>query len=98
MAGLPQIRIVEKLGRTVGFHLCSLSIIRLRLGKQLVNVLHVVKRTNTPLIPQQVSSTAGRIKYFPRYPPEMKSLLDIDRSARISARPVIPPFQGGGVL
>ena len=35
-------------------------------------------------------------KYSPRYAQEMKQLgLDIDRSARVSGRPGIPPFQGG---
>ena len=34
-------------------------VIKLRLGKLLVNLLQVVKRTNTPLIPQQMASTAG---------------------------------------
>ena len=37
-------------------------------------------------------------KYFPRYTQEIKRLGYIDRSARISGRPAIPPFQGGRVL
>ena len=35
------------------------SVIRLSLGKLLVNLLQVVKRTNTPLIPRQMASSAG---------------------------------------
>ena len=37
-------------------------------------------------------------KYSPRYSQEMKRLGYIDRSARISGRPAIPPFQGGEML
>ena len=36
---------------------CSLHVIRLSLGKLLVNLLQVVKRTNTPLIPKQRASS-----------------------------------------
>ena len=37
-------------------------------------------------------------KYSPWYPQEMKRLGGIDRSAGMSGRPAIPPFQGGRVL
>ena len=37
-------------------------------------------------------------KYSPRYTQEMKPLGCIDKSARISGRPAIPPFQGERVL
>ena len=33
--------------------------IRLSFGRQLVNILQVVERTNTPLIPQHMASSAG---------------------------------------
>ena len=42
------------------------SVIRLSLGKLLVNILQVVKRTNTPLIPEQIPvfSDEGYIGLF----------------------------------
>ena len=37
------------------------AVIRISLGELLVDVLQVVKRTNTPLIPQQIQAFRGRI-------------------------------------
>ena len=39
-------------------------IIRLSLGKLLVNLPQVVKRTNTPLAPQQTGSLAGPLFFW----------------------------------
>ena len=98
------------------------AVIWLSLGKLLVNLLQVVKRTNTPLIPQQMASSAGHGFFgswvqIPRPPyklfrtfrmsnlkntllvyPGNETSWIIDRSAGISGRPAIPPFQGGRVL
>ena len=103
-------------------------VVRLSLGKLLVNLLRVVKRTNTPPIPSQMASSArpwffsGRgfsspthpspynkpfqtfpdrchvelEKYSPRHTHRKWNRLDFNTSARISGRPAIPPFQGGG--
>ena len=99
------------------------SVIRLSLDNLLVNLLQVVKRTNTPLIPLQMASSAGprffwgrefkshhpQKYFFQTFPtsnlksalpgvPRKWNRLDIDRSARISGRPGIPPFQGERVI
>ena len=42
------------------------SVIRLSLGKLLVNLLQVVKRTNTPLIPQQMASSTYTMGFWGR--------------------------------
>ena len=45
--------------------MCGISgiVIRLSLGKLLINILQVVKRTNAPLIPRQMASSAGHGLY-----------------------------------
>ena len=101
----------------------GIFVIRLSLGKLLVDLLQVVKRTNTPPIPQQMASstdhgfvgvmssnpTIHNSKLLQTCPmsnlknalpgiPKKRNRLDIGRSARISGRPTIPPFQGGRVI
>ena len=99
------------------------SVIRLSLGKLLVNLLQVVKRTNTPLITltngvvdrpwvfgSWVRSPPSTIINFSDFPPACRTWKTLslvspgnetawfwvnDRSARVSGRPAIPPFQGG---
>ena len=46
------------------------SVTRLSLGKLLVNLLKVVKRTNIPLIPQQMASSAGQKEKLMEKPPK----------------------------
>ena len=46
-------KVMEERGKQDG-------VIRLSVGKLLVNLLRVVKRTNTPQIPQQMASSAGQ--------------------------------------